>query len=409
VSLLDLLVAFIRRRPATWTFHALSLGIAVAILGSVLIVQEAARDRLQRDLAGVDLVIGAEGSALQLIASTLLQADAPTGNIPLAEAERIAASPLVETAIPMSLGDNVAGARIVGTSLDYPALYGAELATGRWWSEPMEAVLGAGVARRLGLGLGDTFAGEHGLSPGGAAHADRPYRVVGVLTPSGSVIDHLVLTDIASVWALHEEDGHDHGNEAHTGHSHDPPPQEAGEERREITALLIRYRSPLAAVLLPRSVADIPNLQAASPAREAQRLAAIFGRAGDMMWMLGAALGGLAVVGFVISLLGAVSARRNEAALLRALGFSRRRLALLSLLEGAALGASGGVAGVMLARVIASAVAGVAPAGQPLLLPAPGLTELWLVGGAIILGALAAAAPAMVAARTNVAEALRVR
>ena len=148
-------------------------------------------------------MVGAKGSPLQLILSSVYQADFPTGNIPLAEAERWRRHPLVESAIPLALGDNLAGFRIVGTEHAYAEHYGASLAAGRLWQAPFEATIGARVAADTGLAAGDRFVGSHGLAGGGAEHGAHAYTVVGVLAPSASVLDRLVLTPIESVWEVH--------------------------------------------------------------------------------------------------------------------------------------------------------------------------------------------------------------
>lgn len=401
-----LLLALVRRSPLTWAFHALGLAVAVAVLGAAFLLRAAAADRLDRDLAGVDLVVGANGSPLQLVASTLFQVDAPTGNIPAAVAASLSADPLVELAAPMSLGDSVRGTRIVGTVPAYLDLYGARIAGGRTWREPMEAVLGADAARSLGLAPGDMFAGEHGLA-GGEAHDDHPYRVVGVLAPTGAVIDRLVVTDLASVWALHGDpvDGaaahsHDHG------HDHDHGAPAASPEDREVTAVLVRYRSPLGAVVLPPRIGADGRLQAASPAVEARRLTALLGAGADATAGLAAALLALSFLGFLIALAAAVSARRRELALLRALGAPPGRLMGLSLLEGALLGLVGGLAGVALARLVSFLIARAGPGGFSIALPGPGAIDAGLLAMALALGLLGAVVPGLLAARTDVVRTL---
>ena len=153
-------------------------------------------------------MIGAKGSPLQLVLASIYHVDFPTGNIPLAEAERWAGHPLVAEAIPLALGDSLAGFRIVGTEPAYAAHYGAELAAGRLWQEPFEATLGATVAARTGLEVGDRFVGSHGLAAGGPRAWRAPYTVVGVLEPTASVLDRVVLTPIESVWLVHGMEPH---------------------------------------------------------------------------------------------------------------------------------------------------------------------------------------------------------
>ena len=133
--------AFISRKPLTWAFHALALALGVAVVTALLLVQEGLQSRFKRDLADIDLVIGAKGSPLQLVLSSVFALDVPTGNIPLSEAERFSNHPLVKRAVPVSLGDNAMGFRIVGTSRIYADIYGGTLAVGAWWTGPMGAVL----------------------------------------------------------------------------------------------------------------------------------------------------------------------------------------------------------------------------------------------------------------------------
>ena len=203
MSLLALSVAYIRARALNAALNLILLALGVGTIVLLLLFSAQLEDRLSRDAKGIDLVIGAKGSPLQLILSSIYQVDFPTGNIPLTEVERWRRHPRVESAIPIASGDNFAGFRIVGTEHAYAEHYNAALAAGRLWAAPFEANLGASVAAASGLGVGDRFVGSHGMAGGGAAHAEHPYSVVGILAPSASVLDRLVLTPIESVWAVH--------------------------------------------------------------------------------------------------------------------------------------------------------------------------------------------------------------
>ncbi|MBE7220832.1 MAG: ABC transporter permease, partial [Caulobacteraceae bacterium] len=202
MTLLKLVAAFIRRKPLTWSFHALTLALGVAVLTAILALNGALEGRFQRDLAGIDLVVGAKGSPLQLIMSSVFELDQPTGNIPLSTLPLMQQNMMVRRVVPVSLGDNVGGFRIVGTSTEYPAIYGGRLAQGALWTQPMQAVIGSEAERALHYRIGQSFVGDHGLAPGGETHKDSPYVVTGVLAPTGTVLDRLVLTDTASVWQV---------------------------------------------------------------------------------------------------------------------------------------------------------------------------------------------------------------
>jgi putative ABC transport system permease protein len=409
MNLFKLIWAFIRRRPLTWGFHALTLALGVAVLTAVLALNAGLSGRFQRDLDGIDLVVGAKGSPLQLILSSVFQLDQPTGNIPLETLPLLSRNMMVRRVVPVSLGDNLGGFRIVGTSPGYGDIYNAHLASGRWWAGPMEAVIGAAADRRLGLKVGDIFVGDHGLSPGGETHKDSPYRVVGVLRPTGAVIDRVVLTDTASVWKVHEHENLEHAEALAAGRPIDPHDIDKSPSGREITALLISYRSPMGALMLPRYVSSMPNLQAASPAVETAHLTTLLGTGADVLRAFGAGLLVLSAVGFFVALYAAVSQRRRELALLRALGSHPSLLFALVAIEGLALGLTGGVLGVALGRGAADFAAGAAARGGGPALPLPpfGVVDAAVIGGALVLSLLAAIAPGLVAYRTRPAEILR--
>lgn len=149
----------------------------------------------------------------------------------------------------MALGDNYQGFRIIGTTSAYTTLYGAELADGHTPEKPMQVALGAETARITGAKVGDKIIGAHGLVNSDDLHTDMPYTVVGILRPTGKVIDRVVITPIESVWHVHEHPDEDDAEEI--AHKHDHPEQ-------EITALLISYKSPLAAAQLPQGSIATP-------------------------------------------------------------------------------------------------------------------------------------------------------
>jgi putative ABC transport system permease protein len=385
-----LVFSYIKQKPLTWCFHALTLALGVAVVTGVLLVQRALDERFNRDIGGIDLVVGAKGSPLQLILSCLFQIDQPTGNITLQQADRLAHSPFVRLAAPVSIGDNVRGVRIVGTTNVYPALYGATVAQGRWWKRPMEAVAGSAAFHRLGLRIGQTFVGEHGLSAGGEEHRKTPYRLVGVLTETGTVADQLVLTDPASVWRVHADET-------------DPS------RPKEVTALLVRYRSTMGAVMMPQWVRAMPDLQAAVPAIELARLNRLFGSGGQILRAFGIGLLAIAAFGFFLTMFGAVNERQRDLALLRTLGARPVRLAALICSEGLLLGLLSGIVGVCLARGAISLISVMlSQTGGPVLeLPELGYIEIAALGGALAIALSASALPCVLAYRVEPAKVLK--
>ena len=312
-------------------------------------------------------------------------------------------------------------------------IYDAEVVAGRIWTNPMEAVLGAAVAQSTALSVGSTFAGAHGLAEGGHSHDSESYRVVGMLAPTGTVIDRLVMTSLESVWALHTDD---HGDE-HTaegshqeerqqsgdGHEHEHALEENGREEHEheehahqahsdveVTALLLTYRTPLAATTLPRQINSEGALQAAAPAMEVSRVLQLVGvgitALGAFAWVLVAT----AALSIFAALYGSLRARRGELAMLRCLGATRVELLFYLIVEGlvmSALGvALGFVGGHSMTELLGHWLAssrGVVMTGWAW---AP--EETMLLMGLFLVGVLSAVIPAVQAYRTDVAKTLAV-
>ncbi len=382
-------LAYLRAKPLATALNLLLLALGIATITVLMLATQQIEERMGRDARGIDMVAGAKGSPMQLVLSAVFHLDAPAGNIPLADAMALARHRLVKRAIPLALGDSYKGFRIVGTNHDYPAHYGARLAEGSLWTKPMEAVLGADAARATGLRVGAKFAGAHGVGAGGEEHEEEPYEVVGVLAPTGTVIDRVVLTSVESVWEVHE---------------HGKPPSGP----REITALLIQYASPLAVATLPRAVNAGPTLQAASPAYESARLFRMLGVGVEVLRAFGFVLVLAAGLSVFIALTNALQERRYDLAVMRMLGASRAKLMGLLLVEALVLSAAGALLGLALGHALMELLGAALRAAQQV--PVTGWTwaasELWLIVLALGVGALAALLPAWRASRAEVAPVL---
>lgn len=222
--MIGLTLAYLRDRALTTALNVTLLALATATLVILLLFSAQLGERLSRDSAGIDLVVGAKGSPLQLILSSLYQIDAPTGNIPVEAKEMLERQPFVATVIPLAMGDNFRGFRIVGAEPSYLDLYDAGIAAGRMFDRPSEVVIGADVARKLDMKLGQRFVGSHGLGEAGAGHDHAPFIVVGVMARTRTVVDRLIVTAIESVWDAHgvHYDDHHHEDDVEDGaHDHD--------------------------------------------------------------------------------------------------------------------------------------------------------------------------------------------
>ncbi len=448
MNLVKLSFSYIKKRPLSTLLNVLILALGIATLIVLLLVSDRMQHNLTRNAEGVDLVVGAKGSPLQLILSAVFHIDAPTGNISIAEAETIMQDPAVAQAIPLALGDAYQGFRIVGTTHAYPAHFGGEPERGRLWEGALEATLGAVAAREAGLEVGSTFYSAHGLGAGGEAHDEHPIEVVGVLAETGTILDRLLLTSIETIWEVHgahgeddhpdddenhNDDDHPHDDENHNDgpHPHNddhddsvhdeeaassqpvarrsgPPGMGPQAPEREYTAVLIRYASPLAAIAFPRFINTETSLQAAAPAYETARLFDLLGVGFDAVRVFGFILVLVAVLSVFVALLNALKDRRYDLAIMRSLGASRRKLMAHVLLEGLLLAGMGTLLGLLLGHLAAAGIGSAVEQTQGLALGGFGFVaeEFIVVMLALGAGILAAIIPAYQAYRTDIARVL---
>src|SRR4030095_11777456 len=400
---------YARRRPLATLLNVLLLAVGVATITLVILLPHELDTRLSNEAAGIDLVVGAKGSPLQLVLAGGYHADVPPGKIPLSAVESLRANPLIGEVIPLALGDSFRGFRIVGTEPAFVAHYGAALASGHLWEAPLDAVLGSEGARASDLKAGSTFAGSHGLAEGGGMHEDTRYTVVGVLAPTGSVIDRLVLTGIDSVWKVHEHH-HEDDDEKSPLAAANPmaatasPPASA----RGVTLALVKYKSRLAAASLPRSINAQTVLQSASPAFESARLMTVFGVGTDVIRAFALLLIAASALGLFVALTQALDERRYDIAIMRALGASPSTVVGVLMVESLLLCAFGLVVGLALAHGLAANIGAWLPAAAPL--EAGALTfrsEEWTVAAlALGVGIMATLIPAWRAYRLDVAATL---
>ncbi|HEY5825697.1 MAG TPA: FtsX-like permease family protein, partial [Cyclobacteriaceae bacterium] len=355
MNLFSLVWNYLKAKPFNTVLNIFLLALGIAVITILLLFNNQLQQKITENSKGIDLVIGAKGSPLQLILCNIFHVDFPTGNIKLNEAERFAKHRLVKKAIPLALGDSYKNFRIIGTNQDYTDLYGSELAQGIWWKDDLDVVAGAGVAEALGLKIGDKFASSHGLTIEGSDHDNALYVVKGIMKKKGNVLDNLLFTNIASVWKVH--DAHEEDHEHHVADSiSDPSPLvpsvSRGDSTKEITSLLIQYRNPIAALQLPRIINGQSNMQAASPAFETARLFSILGVGVDVLKGFAYVLIFISGLSIFIALYNSLKERQYDLAIMRSMGASRSKLFVSIVMEGAVLTFLGSLFGILLGHVV---------------------------------------------------------
>ena len=405
MNLFKISIANLKEKKLNSFLSALLLTLGIGMISLLLLLNKQLDEQFRRNIRGIDMVVGAKGSPLQLILSSIYQIDAPTGNIPLSEVNGLKRNPFVKNVIPLSMGDNYHGFRIVGTSAKYPEHFQAKVSSGKLFQESMEVTLGSKVAAESGLKMGDTFESAHGLDAGGDKHGDKKYKVTGIFDATGSVIDQLIITSLSSVWDIHEH------AEEHVPASAEPEEENAGEhheEEKQVTSALIQFRSPMGMLTLPRQINENTSMQAALPSIEINRLFSLLGVGIETLQSLAIIIITIAGVSVFISLYNSLKERKYEMALMLSIGATRTRLFFMLLFEGLMLAVIGYLAGIALSRLGLYAFSKSAEQDFHYSLKEFGLLpeEIYLFAAAIGIGLLAAALPSLGIYKLNISRTL---
>ncbi len=403
----------IRTRAVQSALTVVIIAVAVALSLTIGLLAGGVRRGLMVAGGPFELVVGPKGSPTQLVTSGVLLQDVPIGNLTLGDYRQLAADARVRDALPIALGDNIRGARIVGT---VPAMFDIALtpgqglfyriADGQAFAADFEAVLGSTAAQRLGLRPGQQFLSTHGVLEGvnETEHLGLPYTVVGVLAPTGTPFDSGVFVSLGSYWHTH---GLTRGTIATPGGALSDQTQANAPPDLGITAVLLRGRDLSASYQLYQQINASQAQQAALPGQVLVQLIDLLGQGQQLLALLSAVALGMAVLSTALSLYNAVLSRQHEIAVLRALGAPRRTVIGVVLWEVLLICGLGVLLGALLG--IAAAFGGAAAIGARSAVAVPivvGWGELGTAAITLALGLLAGALPALRAYRVQAAAVL---
>ena len=309
----------IKSKPLYTFLSVFIASLSIALLLGTQQLKRSFENQIENNLGKIDVVVGAKGSPLQLVLASVLHLDNPTGNISYKEALKISKNPLIKSAVPISYGDNYKGYRIVGTTHEYPTLYSAELQKGHRVENAMEVILGNSVAQKLNLKIGDTLLSAHGLVENSIEVHDLLLTVVGILKPTQKVIDRLILTNLESIWNLHDHEGHNDIKSI---------------DEKEITSLLIRFKSPRGLLTFPRRINERTNMQAALPKYELHKLYEYTSVGFKTISLIAYLILVISCITLFISLYKMVKERAFDLAILRTYGASNFQLIKMVFYEG---------------------------------------------------------------------------
>jgi putative ABC transport system permease protein len=396
MTLLNIVRKSLRQHALSTTITSLSIALAGGLLMSVWAVKSQSQQTFTQITGGFDAVLGARSSKLQLVLNAIFHLEASPANISWNDYVEIKGNPNVAHAIPIAMGDNYRGYRIVGTLTNLfsdvefaPGKKFQMQAPGRTFDPGLrEAVLGSFAARKLGLKRGDRFFPYHGLYFNEKEqHTNDQYVVVGVLEPSNTPADRVIWIPLAGVQNM-------------TGH--------AAETSTDVSAVLVKLRTPMGG----RTLELLYN-------RQGNRL--------TFAWPIGATMGELlnkiswfdrvlALVAYLVALVAAgsilasiynsMNERRRQIAILRALGARRLTIFCTVVLEAVAIAAIGMLAAFAIYGAITAGAGAIIRAQTGVVIDplAWNPVLLWAPIGMIALGALAGIVPAVKAYQTDVAE-----
>lgn len=412
-------------RPVQTLVTVVVVALAVALAVTVTHLNEGLQRGIIRasDPFGV-LVVGAKGSSQQLVLSTLLLQGAPVGNIPGRIYAELRADPRVALAVPIAMGDNVGGARIVGTDEHFFALRPSQqtapafqLAAGQHFGGDFEAVLGSRAAAELGLTLGDRFQPQHGVERGleSDTHAEE-HTVVGILQPSNTPFDNAVLTSAESVIRMHAAaesiapaaSSPDHADEQAGDHADEAGGAPEHVDSGQVTAVLVQPIGFIEANEIWRDFYTGTEAQAVFPGRELGSLFDLLNQGQAILIVVGYQAAIMAALTLFLAIYSATESRQQLLAILRSTGASRGTVVAVVLVETVLMALLGTLLGRLLGYGAAAAIAAqiTRQSAIPISISYLGTLEvaLWLLP--LGLGVLAGLLPAWHAYRVNVVEKL---
>ena len=342
----------IMSNPLNLALNLILFSLGIALISFLFQMNGQIKEKFDNNLAGIDMVVGAKGSPLQMILCNMYHIDNPTGNISIGEAKAFLnpKHPLIKRAVPLSLGDSHQGFRIVGTNDSMFELYNAEIAEGRNIEETLEVVIGKSVADKTGMKIGDGFYSSHGfIQDEDMTHDNAELKVVGIIKRSGTVMDNLIICNPQTVWAVHEHE-----------ESHETPQDTIQKAfslldypEKEITSILIQFknRTNFQALNMPRNINENTDMQAASPAIEINRLYDMVGVGSRALQMLAILITIVSAISIFISLFSSLKSRKYELALMRVMGAGPGKLFILIILEGLILAIISFILGILVSHL----------------------------------------------------------
>jgi putative ABC transport system permease protein len=382
---------------STW-IAAASIALAGGLLMSVWVLRAQAENTFANSNCGFDAVLGPRGSQLQLVLNSIFHLEASPGTIPGNTAAMLKRNPLtrnaVKDAIPIAVGDNYKGYRLVGTtSAIFESHEYAEgkkfclAGQGSWFDEgKKEAVAGSFAAGKLGLEVGDTFNPYHGLTYVETSQHEDVYTLVGILESTGTPADRVIWIPLKGIQTM---DGH------------------RDDLQDDISALLITLRSKKAIVMLdPMFNKQGKDFTFASITPVMTHFFQKFSWFEKVLELVAYLVGISAAASVLAILYNILNEKRREIAILRSLGARRGTLVSIVILQSTGIAFLGVLLSFGFYFIVASAATGIIREQTGVVLDLFKFQEvfIWVPAGMLALGVISGIMPAVVAYSTEVSR-----
>ena len=417
MKLLPLTLKSAWNRRLSLSLTVLSIAISIMLLLGVDQVRKEAKRNFINTISKTDLIVGARSGPVNLLLYSVFRIGNATNNVSWESFEKLSSLKQVKWAIPLSLGDSHRGYRVLGTNTDYFKYYRfggdrqLEFAEGGIFSHVYQVVLGADVAASLGYRLEDNIVVSHGLSSASFAnHADKPFRVIGILKKTGTPLDRTLHVPLEGISAIHSDWKSGTRSPLHLN------AQQALKMDlipKEITAFMLGLKNRIATFRVQRQINEFDEepLLAIVPGATLSELWRLLSHFEVILLAISTLVLVAGLIGMLTTIISSLNERRREMAILRAIGAHPYHIILLFMMETLIIVSLGIVLGIFLLYLLMFSV-------NPLLTEWTGLTlqiqapdmQQWLLLAVIMsAGVLVSLVPGLIAYRHSLQDGLMPR
>ncbi len=357
--------------------------ISLLLIICILNISNQLVNNVENQTKEYDLIVGKTGSSIGLALNTIFYYGVPEGNIDISYYEDLQNNKYVKKIVPIGMGDNYRGCKIIGTTPNYFSGDLYELAEGRYIQDECEVVLGSTVAKKGNMKIGDKFKSVHGL--GGATeeidedgdehhHHDFEYTVVGILKPTNTPNDTVLFTTIETLWhahGLHEDESGEHHHDEDEEHEHEEEEHEEEHEEEEvhshaisnvpgseeevtslITGLLIRANDMSAQTMLYNDLSKDSNIQVIIPNQALREFLNYIKIFTVVIALIASVSVIISIIMLFITMLTSSIEQRKDTSILRALGASRKVIFLINICQMLILALIGVILGCIVSHIV---------------------------------------------------------